>query len=72
MSSEQTLPVTVCAVTDLSDMLNPVPGRRQPMKGFDDEFVDIVDYIVRITYRIWDEKQVDLCKRLQGVFARCS
>ena len=52
MSSEQTLPVTVCAVTDLSDMLNPVPGRRQPMKGFDDEFVDIVDYIVRITYRI--------------------
>lgn len=28
------------------------------MKGFDDEFVDIVDYIVRITHRIWEEKGI--------------
>ncbi len=63
MAENKTLPVTMCATTDLKDMLNPVPGRRQPMKGFDEEFIDIVDYIVRITYRIWDEKQVDLCKR---------
>lgn len=32
-----------------------------PMKGFDPEFIDIVDYITRITYRIWEGKQVGLC-----------
>jgi len=31
------------------------------MKGFDSEFTDIVDYILRITYRIWEGKQVGLC-----------
>ncbi len=38
---------------------NP-PGH---MAGFDDEFSDIVDYILRITYRIWEGKQVGLCHR---------
>jgi len=32
------------------------------MNGFDDEFTDIVDYILRITYRIWEGKQVGLCR----------
>ena len=32
------------------------------MKGFNDEFTDIVDYILRITERIWEGKQVGLCK----------
>lgn len=32
------------------------------MKGFDAEFKDIVDYILRITYRIWEGKQVGLCR----------
>ncbi|RMA82433.1 ester cyclase [Umboniibacter marinipuniceus] len=31
------------------------------MTGFDSEFTDIVDYILRITYRIWEGKQVGLC-----------
>lgn len=31
------------------------------MKGFDAEFTDIVDYILRITYRIWEGKQIGLC-----------
>jgi predicted ester cyclase len=31
------------------------------MKGFDPEFTDIVDYILRITYRIWEGKQTGLC-----------
>lgn len=31
------------------------------MKGFDPEFTDMVDYILRITYRIWEGKQVGLC-----------
>tara|TARA_R110002110_G_scaffold413729_1_gene641598 strand:- start:86750 stop:87823 length:1074 start_codon:yes stop_codon:yes gene_type:complete len=31
------------------------------MAGFDVEFEDIVDYILRITYRIWEGRQVGLC-----------
>jgi len=34
--------------------------RRQPMQGFDPEYADIVDYIVRCTHRIWDERDVGL------------
>ena len=32
------------------------------MAGFDSEFTDIVDYILRITYRIWEGRQVGLCR----------
>ena len=32
--------------------------RRQPMSGFEDQYVDIIDYIVRITHRIWEEKDI--------------
>ncbi len=54
--------ITQVATTDISDMLSPdPPGRRMPMRGFDDEFVDIADYIIRITDRIWHERKVDLC-----------
>ena len=35
---------------------------RGSMAGFDEEFTDIVDYILRITYRIWEGKQVGLCR----------
>lgn len=45
---------------DISELLSPTPGRRQSMEGFDEEFVDIVDYILRITHRIWEEKNVGL------------
>jgi hypothetical protein len=31
---------------------------RQPMSGFDPTYVNIVDYIVRITHRIWEEKDI--------------
>ncbi len=31
------------------------------LAGFDEEFTDIVDYILRITHRIWEGKQVGLC-----------
>lgn len=33
------------------------------MKGFDDEFKNIVDYILEITLRIWEGKQPELCHR---------
>lgn len=40
------------------------PGTHEigPMKGFDPEFTDVVDYILRITERIWEGKQVGLCR----------
>ncbi len=34
--------------------------RVQSMRGFDDIYTDIVDYIVRCTHRIWDERDVGL------------
>lgn len=35
------------------------PGaRRQPMRGFEEHYTDIVDYIVRATHRCWEEKDV--------------
>ena len=34
--------------------------RSQSLAGFDAEYTDIVDYIVRCTHRIWDERDVGL------------
>ena len=39
----------------------PASGVTGKMQGFDPEFTDIIDYILRITYRIWEGKQVGLC-----------
>lgn len=38
------------------------PGHlaQRDMAGFDPDYVDIVDYIVRITHRIWEEKDIGL------------
>jgi len=55
------LAITHVATTDLSDMLNPQGERRMELPGFDDEFVDFPDYIIRITDRIWHERNVELC-----------
>jgi predicted ester cyclase len=42
-----------------TDEPHRVPGkRRQPMRGFEDTYTDIVDYIVRITHRIWEDQDV--------------
>ncbi|SMB81901.1 ester cyclase [Deinococcus hopiensis] len=35
-------------------------GRRQPLAGFDADYTDIVDYIVRCTHKIWEEKAIGL------------
>ena len=37
---------------------NPGTERVQRMRGFEDQYVDIIDYIVRITHRIWEEKDI--------------
>lgn len=39
-------------------LLNPPTVRRQSMRGFESRYVDIVDYIVRVTHRIWEEKEI--------------
>lgn len=41
------------------DAPNVVHGeRRQSLSGFEDTYTDIVDYIVRITHRIWEDQDV--------------
>lgn len=39
-------------------LFSPGTERRQSMRGFEDGYVDIIDYIVRITHRIWEEKDI--------------
>lgn len=39
-------------------LLAPGTERRHPMRGFEPTYVDIIDYIVRITHRIWEEKDI--------------
>ncbi len=34
-------------------------GPSQPMRGFEETYRNIIDYIVRITYRIWEERDVE-------------
>lgn len=34
-------------------------GPRQSMRGFESTYQNIVDYIVRITYRIWEDRDVE-------------
>jgi len=43
-----------------TDRLLSVPSaqRRHPMRGFEAQYTDIIDYIVRITHRIWEEKDI--------------
>jgi predicted ester cyclase len=43
-------------------MLRPPETRRQALRGFDDDYADIVDYIVRCTHKIWEEGQVELIR----------
>jgi predicted ester cyclase len=43
---------------DVAELATPTAGRTQPMNGFEDQFVDIVDYIVRITDEIWMDRAI--------------
>jgi len=60
------LPVTTVVGRDISELLFPVPRRRQSLSGFDEDYVDIVDYIVRCTHRIWEQKRVALIRTHYG------
>lgn len=39
-------------------LMNPDIQRIQSMRGFEDQYVDIIDYILRITHRIWEQKDI--------------
>ncbi len=45
---------------DIAEIMAPQGARRQNMAGFGDEYCDIVDYILRCTHRIWEQKDVGL------------
>ena len=45
---------------DIAQILAPQGARRQPLAGFDPDYADIVDYILRCTHRIWEQKDVGL------------
>ncbi len=45
---------------DISKLLEPGRERVQNLSGFEDHYTDIVDYIIRCTYRIWEEKGLGL------------
>jgi predicted ester cyclase len=45
---------------DISEILTPQGPPRQHIPGFDPEYADIVDYILRCTHRIWEQKDVGL------------
>ena len=42
--------------------LMQVRPRRQMLDGFEPVYCDIVDYILRCTHRIWEEKDIGLCR----------
>ena len=46
--------------TGIEVLMKPGLEKRQPMQGFDDDYVDIVDYIVRCTHKIWEEHGIGL------------
>lgn len=45
---------------DIAELLATQGDRRQPLPGFDADYADIVDYIIRCTHRIWEGKDVGL------------
>lgn len=50
--------VTRIRKCDVAELRSPSGSRTQPMRGFEDQYVDIVDYIVRITDEIWMQRAV--------------
>jgi hypothetical protein len=51
-------PVTRVRHVRTADLLRPAGPRTQQLSGFEDDFVDIVDYIIRITHQIWVDRGV--------------
>ena len=45
---------------DVSKWMDPGTERKQSLEGFDEDYVDIVDYILRCTHKIWEEHGIGL------------
>jgi predicted ester cyclase len=52
--------ITLQSKGDISKIMSPGTERKQSLKGFDDDYVDIVDYIVRCTHKIWEGHGIGL------------
>ena len=52
--------VTEVGLHDIGVLLAPKAPAGNGMRGFDPDYADIVDYIIRCTHRIWEEKAVGL------------
>lgn len=66
MTSKDKNTITQVHWQPLTKLLEPSGTKQQALAGFDDEFIDIVDYIIRITHRIWEQKNVGLCYDYYG------
>ncbi|KIV77500.1 hypothetical protein PV11_09290 [Exophiala sideris] len=54
---------TTVLQVERNDYIDLAPSKRErvhSMEGFDDIYTDIVDYIVRCTHKIWDERDIGL------------
>ena len=51
--------VTPVGLSDYNEMVHE-KERKQSMKGFDPQYADFVDYIVKITHQIWEEKGIGI------------
>ncbi|MBW6526562.1 alpha/beta fold hydrolase [Sphingomonas sp. RHCKR7] len=58
--SQQNAAVLQVERRDFTELVPTDRERVQGMRGFDPIYTDIVDYIVRCTHRIWDERDVGL------------
>ena len=57
-NASQSYDVTLDSKIDLQRVLTD-PGQAQPtMKGFDRQFSDFVDYIIKITHEIWEDRGI--------------
>lgn len=60
MSSMSSSAIPNVGGRDIAQILEPQGLPRQHIPGFDPEYADIVDYILRCTHRIWEQKDVGL------------
>jgi len=58
MERQQQSEITYRDKGDISDFMKPGEKRVQNLRGFDEDYTDIVDYILRCTHKIWEEHGV--------------
>lgn len=51
-------PVVALGNRGVRGLLSPEGPRRRKMRGFDDDYADIEDYIIRVTHRIWEQRGI--------------